>query len=720
MNLSGKMKGTLLVLVLLLTAVQASLRAQVLESKKAANGKYGFYTKDGICVIPPLYDNAYDFYSEEQLVTLIIQESKYNYIDRQNNVLFKEWFDRAELFSHRAAIVRKDKECYVIDYTGRRISPVYTAINRCKSGSKELGFLVRNPANGLYSLVDYAFRPIINGEYEEMQFHLLHGVTVVVVKKEGRYGTLNLKGETVIPLNYHAMEYKNIESNVRYKVGYKRYGKTGVETADMGFLEVSDGTFHGVVDLLGKELVPMKAKNSYKLRYSYEPKAFLQSLKPYVEQMRASNYAPVRERYAEGVEKTIGETNEQMVLQLPAQIRQPEKILYAKEKKGGYYFYYAQSKKRIDNIIYQNLRELRTGYLVKKNNKYGMVDKTGKSLLPCEYEQMEVWSDSSSVGSLFLVVKDGKKGIVDEYGVFCTPVSYDDIYYPIGGYGQALSGGKARLVNDRGRVVGKRAYDYIDNYTKPASPVGYLAGYSSVLDSNGNEVDNIPTQIFNKAYGLPDSETQQKYDLYCLCIRLDDGADGVAGASLCNIGVLYQGMGDEDKALSYYDQAARKGNDQGRKNAKSIRSNRTIQKLQMIGDALTQAAQTMAGQQGSAFQQNVNMSAGGNLYTETGTNVYGGEQTGKGNAGMYNSIYKRWERNAESCYSALTVTGTRARDKEGNRSGSANGTWGSVTYTGMKQNLRKAQSEMRKTREEARRNGVIIQQSKWETATVSY
>ena len=52
--------------------------------------------------------------------------------------------------------------------------------------------------------------------------------------------------------------------------------------------------------------------------------------------------------------------------------------------------------------------------------------------------------------------------------------------------------------------------------------------------------------------------------------------------------------------------------------------------------------------------------------------------------------------------------------------GSAAGTWNSASYTGMKQNLRKAQKEMRETRALARKEGHNIPQSNYETINVSY
>ena len=70
--------------------------------------------------------------------------------------------------------------------------------------------------------------------------------------------------------------------------------------------------------------------------------------------------------------------------------------------------------------------------------------------------------------------------------------------------------------------------------------------------------------------------------------------------------------------------------------------------------------------------------------------------------GEYQGIYDRFARNAESAVNSLTA---------GSVSGSQ--------YTIMKKQLREAQRSMRKTREEARRAGHTITQSKWETATVN-
>ena len=81
----------------------------------------------------------------------------------------------------------------------------------------------------------------------------------------------------------------------------------------------------------------------------------------------------------------------------------------------------------------------------------------------------------------------------------------------------------------------------------------------------------------------------------------------------------------------------------------------------------------------------------------------GGDNIPQGlSAAEYQGIYDRYARNAESIVNSLTGA---------SQSGS--------TYTTMKKQLRTAQKSMRKTREEARRAGHTITQSKWETANVS-
>ena len=85
-------------------------------------------------------------------------------------------------------------------------------------------------------------------------------------------------------------------------------------------------------------------------------------------------------------------------------------------------------------------------------------------------------------------------------------------------------------------------------------------------------------------------------------------------------------------------------------------------------------------------------------------------------------MYHRWERNAQSAYEALTNTGYKVKDEKSRKDvdGSAAGSWGIVSFSGMKRNLLTAQREMRELRRKAQRDGYNIPQSNYETVHVSF
>ncbi len=88
--------------------------------------------------------------------------------------------------------------------------------------------------------------------------------------------------------------------------------------------------------------------------------------------------------------------------------------------------------------------------------------------------------------------------------------------------------------------------------------------------------------------------------------------------------------------------------------------------------------------------------------------------------GNYQSQYAMWERRAKANYESLTNLGYSVTRKDGSKSGSAMGSMNTGNYTQMKKALREAQNEMARIRRDASKEGINIQQSKWETATVEY
>lgn len=84
------------------------------------------------------------------------------------------------------------------------------------------------------------------------------------------------------------------------------------------------------------------------------------------------------------------------------------------------------------------------------------------------------------------------------------------------------------------------------------------------------------------------------------------------------------------------------------------------------------------------------------------------------------SQYMQWERRAIANYNSLTNTGLRVK-KGGKDVGGTNGeSLNSGNYVLQQKALREAQNEMRKIRAKASKQGINIQQSRYETIKVSY
>ncbi|MDE7442480.1 MAG: hypothetical protein K2M69_09995 [Muribaculaceae bacterium] len=110
-------------------------------------------------------------------------------------------------------------------------------------------------------------------------------------------------------------------------------------------------------------------------------------------------------------------------------------------------------------------------------------------------------------------------------------------------------------------------------------------------------------------------------------------------------------------------------------------------------------------------------------YSETTMSDYTPDtELSSGDNGNYEMMYRKWEQRAESCYNSLTLLGSKVTYESGEKSGNAGGPKkvSGGNYQAMKKSYRDAQKEMRKIREKARKAGVIIQKSKWETNPVSY
>ncbi len=90
---------------------------------------------------------------------------------------------------------------------------------------------------------------------------------------------------------------------------------------------------------------------------------------------------------------------------------------------------------------------------IRKNGKYGVIDKTGKVVIPIIYDYVKDFNDG-----LAYVWKDDKQGYIDKNGNEVVPIKYDYI----GGFSEGLAVA----------IIGKK-YGYVDKSGKEVIPIIY-------------------------------------------------------------------------------------------------------------------------------------------------------------------------------------------------------------------------------------------------------
>lgn len=159
---------------------------------------------------------------------------------------------------------------------------------------------------------------------------------------------------------------------------------------------------------------------------------------------------------------------------------------------------------------------------VRLNDLFGLVDKTGREVLPCEYD--EIYSSSADNGGYFdtgyqLVSKGGMVGFVDLQGNALAGFTYSDsiakTYYQPFAHLQGLDG-KYIVISPLGEMTEHYAEVSFD-YGCPVFCAKNDAGAAGVVDMAGNAV--VPFDgTFDSVYDFTISD-----DGTLICARVEDG-----------------------------------------------------------------------------------------------------------------------------------------------------------------------------------------------------
>lgn len=393
----------------------------------------------------------------------------------------------------------------------------------------------------------------------------------------------------------------------------------------------------------------------------------------------------------------------------------------------GVYFFTTDGKTPLSTnpTMYRNVEPIKftENYICHTETGAEVINKNGIKLITDSSTDFEDFGNNfikgaDNKGNYRLYTGNGTMVGGDSYqDIILSETTFGDVFYFVtnGGQWKAWAPGHAET------EPRMRAYDYVSQPDKDGNVDIVFNGYTGTYNLANSTTVSPEKALFNKAYyGEGKLSDAKRIGIYREVIALDKlTREGYTGAALCNIGAIYEDAGDEDTAFQYYEQSKDAGNDMGEKNWKRIRNNRRLERFSAVANAIAGVTSSfVSGMSGVTGTMPTTQYTG---YAEGYGSLTDNDNTGSGySSSYYQNQYDNWERRAQSAYNSLTNLGSRYKENGREKSGSTHQSMSSSNYVQQKKSLRTAQSEMKSIRQKARRDGVTINQSHWETVSVSY
>lgn len=398
--------------------------------KVEQNGLYGVINLEGKVVIPCKYDNINDY---KEGFFSVEKNKKGNIVDTQGSEIFPWKYESVSYSSNGLFYVSNNtnRRGY-INIAGEEIIP---CIYHFRYIDKIGNLILAEDDNGKTLIYDIKNKKTISGA-NSLGVRSLFDLTPVYIEpidhpsvffyvksQDDLYTLINEKGEKVSPDSYTDIFYS---SNPNC-------------WADNGTLMVKRDGKWGYVNEYGKEIITPSFDDATPFR---------------------NGYAMVYQR-GKGIE-IINKRGQILANFGPTHV--------IEHYEGGDYSpeWYADDKIQ--------------GLIIKKNYKYGIIDRTGKNLIQCIYDEIIPANEN-----LLIVEKNGKKGYISSNSKEVTPCIYDDCENFKNGYAKVKRYGKYGLINKDGEVVIPIKFDNIGDFINGIALVNQN-GRSGIVNIKGEEV----------------------------------------------------------------------------------------------------------------------------------------------------------------------------------------------------------------------------------------
>ncbi|MBL7747305.1 MAG: WG repeat-containing protein, partial [Chitinophagaceae bacterium] len=297
------------------------------------------------------------------------------------NWTWQEWKAEDKKLPDGRQVVTRSQLRGLVNGSGRIVLPIiYQQIRMIESGIKQFDYL-----EGYYLVKRFNLYGVIkrNGDevlpivYDHIRnFH--HSTGVAIVERNGKQGLIERSFKLVIPCEYEALSSPQIPGFVAFRQnglwGWMDYtGKVAVvpQFDQIGWMydgrmRVEKGKKFGIVDINGREVIPIKYEGIEDRFYNGYIRAILNKKYGYLDSTGAV-VIPFEYEEVRNFEKPI-----------------------AGAQKGKFYGFIDRNGKEVVPYIYDFVdHSWYSDGLVKvvRKGKIGYVDATGKEVIPCIYDE---------------------------------------------------------------------------------------------------------------------------------------------------------------------------------------------------------------------------------------------------------------------------------------------------------------------------------------------
>lgn len=356
----------------------------------------------GLSIYLPNKDRINDETEDKSIIYSVIEENgKYGVKNQEDKIIVKPQYEQVVIPNEHRGIFICDNDgekTVVYNEKGSEIFKEYEAVEPIKLSNLLEEKYEKNAIiyqkNGKYGLLSITGKVILDARYEQI-FSLGYKENEVIVKDNSKYKIYDVKGKQLIK-----EEFDSIQSDEYYNEqdGYKKSGYIVCKTT-------SDGYRYGYYDYDYDEvltpdynqilrIVDVTDKNNVYLIAAQNGQygVFINNAKIINTQYQSINYEKEFNLFIAERTGKYGAFNEKGTEVLKVEYDSLEvKGIYIYTKKGEDKKVFDKDGKEVkisfDTIIEKTDND--NIFIKFENNKYGVIDKEGKTLIDCEYDLLQ-------------------------------------------------------------------------------------------------------------------------------------------------------------------------------------------------------------------------------------------------------------------------------------------------------------------------------------------